>query len=102
MCKAFLITVAAGCLLLSAPAWGQISLVHATSCGSGAYPATVCTVPATAAGNLIVVAWSSSFGTTPTISGMTDNVGNTYVEAGPARAVDTSAKQMVDIWYAKN
>jgi hypothetical protein len=49
-----------------------------------------------------VVAWSSSFGTLPTISGITDNAGNAYLEAGNARAVDTIANQMVDIWYTIN
>jgi hypothetical protein len=33
-------------------------------------------------GNLIVPARLSSVGTTPTISGVNDNIGNTYVEAG--------------------
>lgn len=48
------------------------------------------------------MAWSSTFGTTPTVTSVSDNVGNIYQEAGNARAVDTSAQQMVDIWYAKN
>jgi hypothetical protein len=88
-------------VLLSAAAWSQINLVHMTTCGSGAFPATTCTVPATAAGNLIVVAWASAWQTTPTLSTIVDNAGNTYAEAGNARAVD-STNDMVDIWYAKN
>jgi hypothetical protein len=38
--------------------------------------------PAGGPGNLIVVARSSSFGTTATISGVNDIAGYTYVEAG--------------------
>jgi hypothetical protein len=88
-------------ILFSVAAWGQINMVHVTSCGSGAFPATTCTIPATAAGNLIVVAWSSTWGTIPTISSITDNAGNAYTGAGNARAVDGTS-DMVDIWYAKN
>jgi len=88
-------------ILFSVAAWGQINMVHVTSCGSGAFPATTCTIPATAAGNLIVVAWSSTWGTTPTTSSITDNAGNPYTSAGNARAVDGTS-DMVDIWYAKN
>jgi uncharacterized protein (TIGR03437 family) len=81
--------------------WGQINLVHVTSCGSGAFPTTTCTIPATGSGNLIVVAWSSVYLTTPTISTIIDNVGNTYSQAGNARSFD-GTNGMVDIWYAKN
>ncbi|MBZ5621848.1 MAG: hypothetical protein LAQ69_24430 [Acidobacteriia bacterium] len=80
--------------------WTPVSLVHVTPCGAGAFPATACTIPATAAGNLIVVGWSSRSGTSPIISSLTDNAGNAYVEAGNARAV--AATGMVDIWYARN
>jgi hypothetical protein len=88
-------------LSYSVCAWGQISLVHVTSCGPGAFPGTVCTIPATGSGHLIVVGWASTFGTAPVIASVTDNMGNIYREAGNARAVDTSANEMVDIWYAK-
>ena len=88
-------------VLFSMAAWGQINMVHVTPCGSGAFPATTCTIPATAAGNLIVVAWSSTWGTIPTTSSMIDNAGNVYTSAGNARAVD-GTNDMVDIWYAKN
>lgn len=79
----------------------QITLVRVTSCGAQAFPAASCPITPTGSGNLIVVAWSSSWGTAPTISGITDNAGNTYVEAGPAMAT-LSTNDMVDIWYAKN
>ncbi len=85
----------------SPAAWAQIALVHVTTCGSGAFPATTCTIPATGSGHLIAVAWSSTWGTTPTITSVTDNAGNSYVEAGAARSV-LSTSDMVDIWYAKN
>src|ERR1700692_2067508 len=100
MFKPFLTALAAS-VLMPAAAWGQIAMVHVTSCGSGAFPATTCTIPATGSGNLIVVAWASTWGTTPTVASMSDNAGNTYVEAGNARAVD-STNDMVDFWYAKN
>jgi len=93
--------LACGVLLLSAPASAQLTLVHATSCGSQSFPTLACTIPATGNGNLIVVGWASAWGTIPIVTGVTDNVGNTYAEAGSARSVD-SANDMVDIWYAKN
>ena len=93
--------ITAGLFFAVASLHAQISLVHVTSCGSGAFPATACTIPSSASGHLIVVAWSSTYGTTPTISSVTDNVGNVYAEAGNARSVDLT-NDMVDIWYAKN
>ena len=86
----------------SAPAWAQISLVHATPCGTATFPVTSCTIPATASGDLLVVAWSAAFGNIPTTTNISDNAGNSYAQAGNARAVDTAAAQTVDIWYSKN
>ena len=71
------------------------------TCGSGAFPATICTIPASGSGHLIVVAWTSAWGSAPSIASVTDNVQNVYSEAGNARAV-LSSSDMVDIWYAKN
>ena len=82
-------------------ATAQIAVVHVTQCGAGVFPATTCTIPATGSGNLILVAWSSSWGSVPTIASITDNAGNSYVEAGNARSVDSS-NDMMDFWYAKN
>jgi hypothetical protein len=83
--------------------WAQISLVHVTSCGPGSFPGTTCSIPATGKGNLIVIGWQmGGSGTSLTISGVTDNVGNTYFEAGAARSIDTVVGTMADIWYAKN
>jgi hypothetical protein len=96
---ALLFTV--GLLLASSSAWAQISLVHVTTCGSGAFPATTCTIPPTASGNLLVVGWASIWGTTPTTNGITDNAGNSYAQAGNSRSID-STNEMVDLWYAKN
>ena len=81
-----------------------ISLVHVTSCGPQSFPVTTCTIPPTGSGNLIVVGWQSGAGvpTTITISSITDSMGNTYVEAGAARSVDTVAGSVADIWYAAN
>jgi hypothetical protein len=87
--------------LLPGVAAAQIALVHVTSCGAQTFPASTCAVPATGSGNLIVVAWSSSWGTTPTVAGVSDNAGNIYADAGNARAL-LGTSDMVDIWYAKN
>jgi hypothetical protein len=82
-------------------AWAQISLVQVTTCGPGTFPGTSCTIPASGSGHLIVVAWASGLGSTPTINSVTDNVGNTYTEAGAAWA-SVANSFMLDIWYAKN
>ena len=79
----------------------QIGLLHVTSCGPQTFGTSTCTIPSTGSGNLIVVAWSSTWGTTPTISGVTDNGGNTYAEAGNARAI-LATNDIVDFWYARN
>ena len=81
-----------------------ISLVHVTSCGPQVFPTTTCTIPSTGSGNLIVVGWQSGAGvsTSITISNITDNVGNTYAEAGAALSVDSGAGSVADVWYAAN
>lgn len=79
----------------------QISLVHVTSCGTGAFPGTTCTIPATASGDLLVVGWDMiSPASGPAISSISDNAGNTYAEAGSAKASYSLAS--LDIWYSKN
>jgi hypothetical protein len=94
----------AGLLSFSLCAWAQIGLVHVTTCGGPApFPATTCPVPSTGSGNLLVVGWASNSGAgATTISGITDNAGNAYLEAGSARAVDSHMNDMGDVWYAKN
>src|SRR5580698_2797210 len=84
--------------------WSQISLVNVTSCGPINLPGTNCTIPATGSGHLLVIGWQIGGGanTATTISGITDNSGNVYAEAGAARAIDTAAGSVADIWYAKN
>jgi len=91
-------------VLACSVASGQISLVNVTQCGPGAFPANVCTIPATGSGHLIVVGFVSVVWTTPTISGISDNANNVYAEAGPARGTDVASNEteMVDLWYAKN
>jgi hypothetical protein len=101
MNKRFLTVSIAGLFLFSVSAWAQISMVGILPC-QGAFPATTCSINATGSGHLIVVGWASAGGSSPTISSVTDNAGNTYVEAGSARAVNTAQNRMVDIWYAKN
>lgn len=103
MRSVFLAVATAVASLFPASAWAQISLVHVTSCGPGAFPATVCTIPSTGSGNLIVVAWASNNGGgATTIAGITDSAANAYSEAPAARAVDSAANTMIDLWYAKN
>lgn len=92
--------------LLGTPSsvWAQISLVHATTCGPATFPGTTCTIPATGSGNLIVVGWQVGGGgsLSATISSISDNTGNTYLEAGAARSVDEASGFWIDIWFAKN
>ncbi len=84
--------------------WSQISLVNVTSCGPISLPGTNCTIPATGSGHLLVIGWQIGGGanTATTIASITDNAGNAYAEAGAARAIDTAAGSVADIWYAKN
>ncbi len=88
-------------LTQAAPA---ISLVHVTSCGPQTFRRSTCIIPATGSGNLIVVGWQTEGGvdTSVTIGSITDNVGNTYAEAGAARSVDSAAGSVGDLWYAMN
>src|SRR5271155_165012 len=93
----------AGLLSFAVVAGAQIGLVHVTSCGPQTFPATTCTIPSTGSGNVLVAAWASNDGGGgTTIANVTDNAGNVYAEAGSARATDTAANTMADIWYAAN
>jgi hypothetical protein len=93
----------AGLMSFALLASAQISLVHATSCGSQTFPASTCTIPSTGTGNVLVAAWTSANGGGgTTITSVADNAGNVYTEAGSARATDTAADTMADIWYAEN
>lgn len=104
MRKVIFTVLIAGLLAACPSAWAQISLVHVTTCGAGNFPGTTCTIPATGSGNLIVVGWDGTSGgnSGTKINSVTDNAGNTYVEAGVARSVDANLDQWMDIWYAKN
>lgn len=82
-------------------AWAQIGLVHVTSCGPGAFPATACSIPSTGSGNLIVVGFQGNE-SADTLSSISDNVGNVYYEAGNAKSSDSGSNLMGDIWYANN
>jgi hypothetical protein len=58
-------------------------------------------IPSTGSGHLIVVGWQAGAGANAsTTIGVTDSGGNSYVEA--ARAIDTGASSVVDLWYAQN
>jgi hypothetical protein len=102
--RRWLLIAVAGLIGCALPAWSQIGLVHVTTCGPGTFPGTVCTIPATTAGNLLVVGWQIGGGanTSTSITAISDNVGNSYVEAGAAKSIDSSAGSANDIWYAKN
>lgn len=93
-----------GLLCWVIPAAAQISLVHATACGPVTLPGNSCTIPATAAGNLLVVGWEIGGGvnTATGISSISDNAGNSYAEAGAAKSIDAVAGSAIDIWYSKN
>jgi hypothetical protein len=89
--------------VVPALALSQVSLVHVTSCGPGPFPGTVCAIPSTASGNLIVVGWQTGVGSmSTTITTVTDNAGNNYSEAGTARSINAANGTVADIWYAAN
>lgn len=93
----------AALLAITFSARAQISVVHVTPCGAQTFPTSTCTIPATGTGNTLVVAWvSAQSGDGTIITGITDNAGNIYSEAGNARSTDTAGNAMADIWYAKN
>ncbi len=90
-----------GPFLFTATAPAQISMVHATSCGSVALPGS-CTIPSTGSNNLLVVGWQGYYGSTVTINSMTDNAGNMYLEAGATQATRAAGSSSIDIWYSPN
>lgn len=98
-----LFALAPALFLLSAISYGQVALVHVTSCGPAKFPGTNCTIPSTSAGNLIVMGWQAR-GVSPStnIVRVTDNAGNNYSEAGAAKSIDTGTGSVVDIWYTSN
>ncbi len=71
------------------------ALVNETS--KGGNPITSLTIPATASGHLLVVAMA--FNGKTSVTGVTDNAGNTYVSAG---ARSTTSTWSMEIWYAVN
>jgi hypothetical protein len=97
----WLASFSVACLPVTALA--QIALVHVTPCGPQNFPSS-CTIPATGAGNLIVVGFQAGGGvsTALTLSTVADNSGNLYAEAGAARAINTANGSVADIWYARN
>lgn len=103
MCRFISVLLMAGLFVCSPAALAQISLVQVTSCGPATFPGTSCTIPATGSGHLIVVAWASNDGGgATTIASITDSAADTYSEAPGARAVDSAAYTMIDLWYAQN
>lgn len=92
--------------LLARPAWSQMTLLNTTACGPDAFPAATCTIPATAAGNLVVVGWiSEAGGGSATIASVSDNASggsNPYNRVTNARSTDSVANTMAEIWFAPN
>lgn len=90
--------------VVSASSSAQITLVHLTPCGPQVFPTVTCAIPASGAGNLMVVGFQIGGGvsTATTVRSVTDNVGNIYSEAGAARSIDTATGSIADIWFAKN
>jgi Divergent InlB B-repeat domain len=76
---------------VTTPSW---TIVHKTSKGGAI---TSLTIPATGSGHLIAVAMM--FNGTTSVSGLSDNVGNTYVSASARAATGSNS---VEIWYAQN
>ena len=75
------------------------ALVNVTTCAGQTYsPSATCTIPATTAGDLIVVGITSAFGFVPTVVSIT-GTGVICQEAGAARSVDTNTASMSDIEY---
>jgi hypothetical protein len=98
-----LLALAPALFLLSGISYGQVALVHVTSCGPGIFPGTNCTIPATSGGNLIVMGWQAGgMSTSTNIISVTDNAGNNYSEAGAAKSIDAATRSVVDIWYTSN
>jgi hypothetical protein len=89
-------------LLAAGPA---VTVLHGTLCGPRSWPGA-CTIPSTAAGSLLVVSYSSysNAGTTPVMSGVSDNATNTYQQVRGARSVNTQSGSGAwnDVWYAAN
>lgn len=104
MCRALQFGLILGLLIVPAVGWGQIALVRSTTCGPATFPGTVCTIPATGSGNLIVIGWQIGGGasTSTTISSVSDNAGNVYSAVSSARAIDASPGSVAELWYAKN
>lgn len=93
-------TVTLSAFLWPSNAVAQIALVNATPCGPGSFPAT-CTIPATGAGNLLVVGWTGGPGLS-LLKSISDNARNHYAEAKSSRTVNSKSRLSADIWYAPN
>jgi hypothetical protein len=82
-----------------------IAEVHETHQGNGATPYTTQTIGiiSSSVGNLIVVTeeWGATLALNgSTISGITDNGGNTYVQVPGAFVDDSTFYRHTDIWYS--
>lgn len=74
-----------------------IAIANQTSGGFGTSP-TVLAIPSTAAGNLLSVLVGLYIGSPGTLTGVTDDAGNTYTQAAGARGTDSAASTATDIW----
>jgi hypothetical protein len=97
--SAFPLILLATLLFPASKALGQITLTSVTNCGPTSFPAA-CTIPSTGAGQLLVIGWTGGQGSNAVVTSITDDAGNTYTEAGAAKATVSSEGLTSDIWYA--
>ena len=99
--SANLLILLAAFLCVGANAAAQITLINVTNCGPTSFP-LACTIPSTGSGHLLVIGFEGE--SNAAISSITDNVGDTYAEAGGAEASlkVRHGNWTSDIWYAAN
>lgn len=78
----------------------QISLLRVTNCGPQSFSGS-CTIPATGAGNLLVVGfqWQFANAAVGAINSMSDNVGDAIAQARVARCTLAPLTNFTDIWW---
>jgi hypothetical protein len=96
-----LVLVTAGLFLYSAAASAQLGLVHVTACDP---VGTICTVPSTGSGSLIVIGRQLAGGANrpSRISRVTDNAGNIYSSAEGVQSIKAGDGSAIGIWYSRN
>ncbi|OWK42486.1 Glycoprotein gp2 [Fimbriiglobus ruber] len=77
---------------------------HVQGAAGTASTGTTCaaTITSSTAGNLLAVGIVNSTGTLRTVTGVTDNIGQTYLQVPSAYATSTVSPVFSDIWYFPN